>query len=115
MQSPLYIASTNAKIVPELTFIPLLAHSCAMRAEKHNIHMLRKRRKGIHKSHIILPKADGVPSVVVLVAPNTLHNHMAVCLSNNHLFHLRQVPQTARNNAWIHIILLTEEEGLSLL
>src|SRR5258705_12038931 len=84
MQSSLYIASTNAKIVPKLTFIPLLAHSYAMRAQKHNIHMFRKRRKGIHKSHITRPKADGVPSVVVLVAPNTLHNHMAVCLCNNH-------------------------------
>jgi hypothetical protein len=77
--------------------------------------MLRAGWKSIDKSDIILPKADGMPSVVVLVTPNTLHNHMTVCLRNNHLFHLRQVPQTARNNAWIHIILLTEEQRLSLL
>jgi hypothetical protein len=98
MQSPLYIASTNAKIVPELTFIPLLAYLYTIRAEKYNIHILRKRRKGIYKSYIILLKADGVPSVVVLVALNTLYNYIAVCLSNNYLFYLYQVPQIARNN-----------------
>jgi hypothetical protein len=62
-----------------------------MRAEKHDIYMFRKRQKGIDKSHIVLPKADCVPSVAVLVAPNTLYNHIAMCLCNNHLFYLCQV------------------------
>jgi hypothetical protein len=96
-------------------FISLFAYQYTLRTKKHNIYMFRKGQKGIYKSHIILLKADSVPSVVVLVALNVLYNHMAVCLSNNHLFYLCQGPQTARNNAWIHIILLTKEEGLSLL